>query len=221
MHILSTNILTKEQRNILVGYTITEDALIEISFLKIDKLTKVINAAIFTSKNAVKSVFEINKNTAKQFNKVYCVGEKTAKLLKKQGIEPLIVSNSAKNLAVKLLTVKENFVFFCGTTRRKELLEIVPKNGIKEIEVYKTILKPKKYTQVFDIILFYSPTGIQSYIKEKNNTNSMVICIGNTTASEAKKHFKNVYIAKETSIESVLEKVIELDVTNFKNNTNG
>ena len=79
-----------------------------------------------------------------------------------------------------------------------------------EIKTYKTVLKSKKVDQKWDAIMFFSPSGVASYISEnKHQRNAHAFCIGQTTASEAKKYFKNVTVADTNKIESVLEKTIE------------
>lgn len=42
---------------------------------------------------------------------------------------------------------------------------------------------------------------------EKNTADKIAFCIGDSTANEAKKHFKEVQIAKMPTVESVLELV--------------
>ena len=46
----------------------------------------------------------------------------------------------------------------------------------------------------------------------------MAFCIGETTAKEAEKHFKDVRIAKIPTIESVIEMVNEHYIAKDKNN---
>jgi uroporphyrinogen-III synthase len=58
-----------------------------------------------------------------------------------------------------------------------------------------------------DGILFFSPSGIKSYVLKNAITTETLFCIGNTTATEAKKHSTNIIIAKNQTIESVIESV--------------
>jgi len=55
-------------------------------------------------------------------------------------------------------------------------------------------------------VLFYSPSGIESYLEE-NTTDKVAFCIGETTAVEARKHFDKVEVANMPDVESVLELV--------------
>jgi len=56
--------------------------------------------------------------------------------------------------------------------------------------------------------MFYSPSTVNSYLQE-NDTSQIAFCIGETTAKEAKKHFKDVRVAKLPTVESVIELVNE------------
>ena len=71
------------------------------------------------------------------------------------------------------------------------------------------MLNPMKFHQLFDGILFFSPSGVQSFMVENSMESAMAFCIGETTASEAKKHTENVVIANSTSIESVIAKSVK------------
>jgi uroporphyrinogen-III synthase len=58
---------------------------------------------------------------------------------------------------------------------------------------------------------------VQSFLKN-NTPNCVAFCIGETTAKEAEKHFKDVRIAKIPTIESVIEMVNEHYIAKDKNN---
>ena len=77
---------------------------------------------------------------------------------------------------------------------------------VNEVEAYKTMLSPNKIDDSFSGVLFYSPSGIESYLKE-NKTDKIAFCIGETTAVEARKHFDDVRVAKVPTVESVIELV--------------
>ena len=77
---------------------------------------------------------------------------------------------------------------------------------VNEVEAYKTMINPIKIDTAFTGVLFYSPSGIDSYL-EKNTTDKVAFCIGETTALEARKHFDKVEVANMPDVESVLELV--------------
>jgi uroporphyrinogen-III synthase len=69
------------------------------------------------------------------------------------------------------------------------------------------LLNERKFEDTFGGVLFYSPTGVESFIADNKPNNAVAFCIGNTTANEAKKHFSKVEVAKLPTIESVLKSV--------------
>ena len=87
--------------------------------------------------------------------------------------------------------------YFCSERRLDELPSILEKNHIKvnEIEAYKTILDTEKIDSKIEGVMFYSPSTVQSYM-QNNDVDKIAYCIGETTATEAKKHFKDVRVAK-------------------------
>jgi uroporphyrinogen-III synthase len=112
---------------------------------------------------------------------------------------------------------KERFHFFCGNIRSDEIPSRLKKNGIalQEIEVYKTTLNPKKFERQFDAILFFSPSGVRSFFTDNSPLEGgvggcLAVCIGTTTASEAKKYTENVAIANTTTVESVIAKTVKI-----------
>lgn len=219
MKILSTKKLTESQQNLCRGFEVEEVPMIKISFGENFKVDTSVTHAIFTSANSVKSVFEIHQNKTDTFDTVYCVGNKTQYLLEKQGIKVDFVANNGVELAALLVdkfskntTDLKQVNWFCGNLRNNELPSILAENGVLVTEylVYQTELIPQKLDKEYDAILFYSPSGIKSYRKQNSVTNVPVICIGVTTATEAIQHFENVYMADEISVESVIEKAIEV-----------
>lgn len=213
MKILSTKILTNAQKDLLQGLDVTEQALIDISFGKNFQIDTQIVNAVFTSSNAVKAVFEKNENLATRFDNVYCVGLKTKTLLESFEVQVADVANNALELAKILVTKKiQDIHFYCGNIRNNDLPTIMAENGVLVTEyiVYQTKLIEQTFKEVFDVVLFYSPSGVTSYTKAKNNCNIKAICIGTTTVSEALDNFEEVYISDNTSVESVIDKMKEV-----------
>jgi uroporphyrinogen-III synthase len=83
--------------------------------------------------------------------------------------------------------------------------------GVKfnEIQVYETILTPQKIKTTPDAILFFSPSGVESYLKDNKIKKELCFCIGETTASALEKICKNIIVADQPSVENVIEDVIE------------
>ena len=117
--------------------------------------------------------------------------------MEENGQNVVKMTEYAAELADYLVKYHKNdfFHFFCGNIRSDEIPSKLKENNIafEEIEVYKTTLNPKKFERQFDAILFFSPSGVRSYCEERSNlTNdeATFVCIGTTTASEAKKIYR-------------------------------
>ncbi len=203
--IVSTKKLSLAQKELLLntGIGFVEYEGIQIEFLNNIGKSEIRNA-IFTSKNAVTSVLKSETSILNCF----CVGENTKKLLEENGKKVIETAKNASDLAkIIIKTYKnESFLFFCGNLRRNELPDLLHQNNvhIKEQIVYNTHLNAKKFDRSFDGVLFFSPSGVQSYVLENTLGASVVFCIGNTTASEAKKYTKNIIIANQPTVENVI-----------------
>ncbi|SDQ16617.1 uroporphyrinogen-III synthase [Flagellimonas zhangzhouensis] len=212
--VLSTKILTPAQKELFLNSGL---GLVEYDALKIDFLNVEIpldySNYIFTSKNAVAAFLNQVKDVELSNFNTFCVGEKTKSLLEENGLKVIKMAENATELAKNIIINHKNegFLFLCGNKRRDELPELLTKNNIqfKELEVYRTEVNPKAFQRNFDGILFFSPSGIRSFLLENKIGNSTLFCIGDTTANEAKKHSKNVIIANKPTVENVLVQVIK------------
>ena len=171
-----------------------------------------IKNVVITSQNAVDSLLENFITSELDFENIYCVGKRTKRLIEKKIGKVTQVENSAEKLANYLVDNLngEEITYFCGNKRRDELPTILAKNNIsvKEVECYQTQLTPRKIDEKYQGVLFFSPTGIESFLKDNSSTNeSVAFCIGDTTASEAKKHFEKVVVAELPTVESVIKSV--------------
>jgi len=212
--IFSTKNLSITQTSVLkshIGITMSDFITIQFNRLKPGIVKNNISNIVFTSQSAVESLLNSFDRSELNFTNIYCVGRRTKRLIERNIGKVNHVENNAKKLANYLLENlnTHEITFFCGNKRRDELPAILTKNNIavNEIECYKTILTPNKVDEKFKGILFYSPTGIESYLKKNSANTEVVFCIGETTATEARKHFKNVIVAKLPTSESVLKSV--------------
>ena len=196
---------------------------IKIEFTSFDVPSNIHNA-IFTSQNGVNSFFEKKQPIYKIIN-CFCVGEKTKALLEEYGQKVIKMTEYASELSNYLVKNHKNdsFHFFSGNIRSEEIPSKLKENNIKfeEIVVYNTALNPKKFEREFDAILFFSPSGVRSYFELNNPINPsrvlnpgrvkpVAVCIGTTTASEAKKYTDNVIISNSTTVESVIAKAVKI-----------
>jgi len=210
--ILSTKKLSVSQRELLLnsGLSFIEYDAINIEFIDFEVPTQIDNA-IFTSRNSVNSFFK-NGDRSNLIQNSFCVGEKTEALLLDFGQKVVKKAENASKLAHFIIKNHQNdeFLYFSGTRRRDELPEILKKDKIDvfETKTYRTEIKTMKFAQKWDGILFFSPSGVESFALENNMVNSTAFCIGETTASEAKRYTNNVIVANSTTVESVIEKAV-------------
>jgi uroporphyrinogen-III synthase len=212
--ILSTKILSEIQKKELSNYNYQ---IIDYDFISVNKTAfdfpKIENKIIiFTSQNAVLSVLE-NKNIDNfKKNIVFCVGLKTKALLEENGFKVEVYVDYAADLAeiITLIYNEEQFVFFSGNLRKETLPKALKAAKIKfqEIEVYETILTPQVIKNQLDGILFFSPSGVESYLQKNKIKNEICFCIGNSTAESLEKYTNKIIVAEYPSIESVIEEVI-------------
>jgi len=169
-----------------------------------------IENVIITSKNGVEAILNSFTKDELNFRNIYCVGRRTKKLIDQKIGSVRHAENNAEKLAAYLKEkIKEQEVtYFCSDLRLDTLPAVLSENGIKvnEVEAYKTMYSPADVDDNVSGVLFYSPSTVESYI-QKNNTDKVAFCIGESTAKEARKHFDNVEVAQLPTVESVIELV--------------
>lgn len=209
--VLSTKILSEKQRRLFpedrfmvseYNAILTEECPFEIP--------EGYSQLILTSQNAVRAFF--NRAGSKKQYSCYCVGEKTRALLEEFGQKVLKTAQNAAELGHFIAKNYENeqFLYACGNLSRPELPELLKAKNIpfRSIIVYKTRLNEQKLNKKTDAILFFSPSGVKSYIAGNAIDNTTVFCIGNTTAEEAKKHIRNIIISENPTTEDLIRSVV-------------
>lgn len=154
-------------------------------------------AIIFTSRNAIDTFFKICSEAKIEMPadmKYFCVTEQTANYLQKYIVirKRKIFSGqkSAKDLEEILKKHKnENFLYPCSNIRKEEIPEFLKDNGFKYTEavIYKTVPSDLKDIIIdqYDIIAFFSPSGISSLLTnfpDFKQDNIRIAAFGPTTA---------------------------------------
>ena len=213
--ILSTKILNKNLREMFDDkkFDLFEHDFIKISSLNFE-LPEHNGSWIFTSQNAVNAVFSISKNINLIFNKIYCVGENTKSVLSKNGqkVEKSFKNSSKLANFISKKAKNEKFLFCRSNIKNDDFTAFFKKEKIdlKEITVYNNKPNSVVLKDKFEAIMFYSPSGIKSFLKNNTLGSSHCICIGETTASYAKNYSSNVLSCKTPSIKHVIDKTIKL-----------
>jgi uroporphyrinogen-III synthase len=213
--ILSTKRLLPSQKQVILdgNIALTDEDFIETN-IKNFELSKVNDNLIFTSQNAVQSILQHSKCNELKSKNVFSVGMKTKDLLTENGFKVIAYTGYASDLAeiISLIYANETFTFFSGNLRRDVLPNTLKENGItfNEIEVYETNITSKKIKEKIDGILFFSPSGVESYFKMNAIKDEICFCIGETTAEALEnKKVKNIIIADKPSVENVIAEVVE------------
>lgn len=210
VRILSTKKLLPNQKQFLLnaGFSVVEADFITTKTSDFE-LKNVNDILIFTSQNGVQSILQHPKCEELKSKKVFCVGLKTKALLEENGFKVEAYTGYAADLAeiITLVYPNESYTFFSGNLRRDTLPEALTEAGItfNEIEVYQTLLTPEKIDSKVDGILFYSPSGVESYLKKNKVSKEIAFCIGETTAEAANQFgIKNIIIANQPTVENTI-----------------
>lgn len=157
-----------------------------INFPTIDITNK---ALIFTSINAVKSFFNhsISQNLS-QNQKIFCVGLQSENFLKNKGFEIIKTEKNAEDLSLFIISdfKEEQFVHFCGNLALETIGKTLAEHNINysKVTAYHTELLFPIVENDYDIVAFFSPSGVRSFIKNNNPQDKTLFSIGDTTTTE-------------------------------------
>lgn len=207
--ILSTKKLQSNQKNFLLnaGFSLIEADFIKISILPF-QLKNTPTLLLFTSQNAVESVLKNEKSNHLKHIPAICVGIKTKQLLEKNGFRVLAMEEYAQRLApiIQKDFSKEQIAFFAGNLRRNVLPDAMNQVNIDfdEYLVYQNEESSIKIESNPNGLLFFSPSGVKSYLKQNTIDDQTCFCIGTTTADALKDITKNIVIANQQTVENVI-----------------
>lgn len=207
IQIVATRKLLENQKSYFLNANFN---LIEEDFIRIEsldfELENINDFLIITSQNAVESILLNPKLEELKLHKCFCVGSKTKALLEKNGFEVLFYADYASELASVICNQyqKNTFTFFSGNLRRDILPEamLLAQVQFEETVIYKTILQSHTIDFKPDGILFFSPSGVESYLQQNIITDETCFCIGKTTAEALETN--NTVIANQPTIENAI-----------------
>ena len=216
MNILFTKNIDPELLSKELGNDISAECVevIKIENLQVESFDLKNNSLIFTSLNGVKSFFDNDFKpnedfTSKNYNKIYCVGEKTKKELRKNGFGTFKVLKNAETLSKFIIEncSKEKFIHFCGNLAIDVLDKKLPLQNIsyKKVTVYKTEELNPSIPEKYHAIVFFSPSGVRSFAKNNSLENSILFSIGETTSKELRKHTESeIFTSKKNTLSNLL-----------------
>ena len=166
---------------------------------KIDILNH--TAVIFTSRNAVDHFFRVCKGLKIEVPadmKYFCISEQTANYLQKYIVVRKRKIFTGSRTARELIEIikkhkNEKYIFPCSNIRKEDIPDFMNSNGYQFTEaiIYKTVASDLSDLDdvYYDIIAFYSPSGINSLFvnfPDFQQNNTRIAVFGPTTAKAAK-----------------------------------
>lgn len=166
---------------------------------KVDILSH--TAVIFTSRNAVDHFFRLateNKVEIPSDMKYFCISEQTANYLQKYIVirkrKIFTGFRTAEDLIEVLKKHKnEKYIFPCSNIRKEDIPDFLKDNGYtySEAIIYETVASDlSDLADVnYDIIAFFSPSGINSLLvnfPDFKQNNTRIAAFGPTTAKAVK-----------------------------------
>ena len=175
-----------------------------------------ITTVVFTSMNAVEAVTGMLDGFVPEWN-IYCMGYATKELVKNYFGENAIegTADNATELAEEIIKNDEpdEVIFFCGNRRRDELPARLQKHhiNINEIIVYQTKNNQHKIDKVYDAVLFFSPSAVESFFLANTLPgNTIVFAIGETTKETVGRYCSNkIVVSKLPGKDQLVEQVID------------
>ena len=144
------------------------------------------NYWVFSSQNAVRS-FLSNPTAPAHQNPILCVGEKTKSLLEENGQKVIKIAQNMPELVnfIQKTMKSEHFLHICGNRKLPDFAAGMQEAGISyaEVTAYHTHLVSRVQTPEPQGLLFYSPSGVESYLQTNSIGASWCFCIGETTAT--------------------------------------
>lgn len=225
--LLSTKKLKPAQRSRLLaaGFAVQSYAAVTASPLAFE-LPAFPFQAIFTSQHGLKAFLSQPhlSTVLPLIEAVYCVGERSAQKLRKEGIPVQIVADSAAALVQAMFpnglsaasgasaNGQENRLldspvyYFCGNQHLKTLPDAFAsaERALEVQIIYQSQAVAKAFNTAFDVLFFYSPSGVAAFCQENTIGTAFVVAIGPTTAAAVALHTKNYTVANRPSFAHML-----------------
>lgn len=165
-------------------------------------------AVIFTSANAVRAVAAAVTGSPQW--KVFCIEAATRKQVQQwfPHTEIIATAPNGAQLVKRIIEQRpDQVVFFCGNLRLDTIPDALKKNAIpcRELIVYQTIKTPVQVSDPYDGILFYSPSGVESFFSMNTvSPATKAISIGPSTTAALKKYTSNIVEARLPDVEQMI-----------------
>ncbi len=172
---------------------------------------------VITSANVLPILDELIPQDQKPLSwRIFCLSAKTKSAVLQSGFAEWQITaeaNDGVSLAEQIILAGAKEVsFFCSSRRRDELPTLLSNSGVtvNEVVLYDTIETPAKMDEVYDAVLFFSPSGVDSFFS-MNQLKEETVCfaIGKTTADQIASHTSNrVITSKSPRQESIISAML-------------
>ena len=172
---------------------------------------------VFTSSNAVK--YFLKSNLAKQLivgKKIFSLSGKTADELRVHNIPITSIAENSEKLADAILQDEQakSVLHPCGNLRLDTLQQKLENRNIRyqTLVVYETSAVNNEHNENFDAVMFFSPSGVESFCNGNNLKKGILYCcIGQTTAAAVREKGKDltIIISTQTNAKSMIESIEE------------
>jgi uroporphyrinogen-III synthase len=177
------------------------------------------DVVVFTSENAVNYLPAVQNTATWHFG---CIGHKTLQKVQERFPQNQIryTANNSRDLADKIADGKcyGDVFFICAEEHRTELAIRLKMQRIRveTIPVYKTEKHPQSIDQGFSGILFFSPSGVESFFQlNRTKEGTIYAAIGDTTAGALRNYTERVIVSQTPTQEALLQCV----KTYYENNS--
>jgi len=179
-------------------------------------------SVVFTSANAVNSIASLGIDGSRW--RIYYISGLTQRTVEHVFPKAAIAAaaTNGKDLAVRILnddSRDDKVLFCCGDRRRDEVPAMLAAAGIdiKEVVVYKTVLKPVAVSQDYEGYIFFSPSGVESFFDCNDmKQDATVFAIGETTAACLRERVKDVVVSEIPDTAFLIRKMISHYTADYK-----
>jgi uroporphyrinogen-III synthase len=208
--ILSSKLLSDSsyERLLAAGHELTQYNAVEAETLPFSAASY--PHYVCSSQNAVRALSEYSHRQDQAMLKSarwYCVGTQTAEALEQLGFKVNHCSENAETLIEEVLKpLNDRILWFSGVRKTRALEQFINAKGCDYIDCYLTRLVYKTFAGPYDALLFFSPSGVESFLKVNEMGRAHAFCIGETTAKAVRPHTEALSVSpKATSMQLVLE----------------
>ena len=215
INVYSTKTLTKNQSLLFNENVVSESSdfiKISVNRIKPQIIRAPIKNVIISDKHTAEALLHNFSKVELQFQNIYCVGRRTKRFVSNTIGEVKKTEKSDHDLITHLIDhIDGDELIYFGNEPLSDDLQTMLQNhnvSVQNVKAYDIKYDDIKIKDSIEGVLFFSPLAVHSYLKQ-NHSNNIAFCFGNSTAVEAKKHFKDVRVAKTPTINGMIDIVNE------------